>query len=242
MNRPRQLVLKAAAASALTLALLGPALPEAAHAAASAVGHSVPVARSARPVARVRIPGGDEVVTGRGDTSGWHLYAASSGSHWRWLPLATLQPAGYSEEGWIGAQCLTGDGRYVIAVVAPWHAQNSAAGMAAGALAYAVNARTGSVTPLAPGVSLAYFNPGCGTGSRVALTRYLGVGDQVTQVLVADAATSRIVSTQRVRGEITSAVPVGAGVVGASGGELVRLTGNRLRKLAQVRGQAFSLR
>ena len=196
----------------------------------------------ARPVSRVHIPAGDEAVTGRGDTSGWHLYATSSGSHWRWLPLATLQPAGYSEEGWTGAQCLTGDGRYVIAVVAPWHVQNSAVGMASGALAYAVNAHTGAVRPLDAGVSLAYFNPGCGAGSKVALTRFGGQADQTTQVLVANAGTGRITSTRPVRGEVTSAVPVGTGVVGAFGGELVRLDGDRMHPISRVPGQAFSLR
>ena len=190
----------------------------------------------------MHIPAGDEAVTGRGDTNGWHLYAASSGSHWRWLPLATLQPAGYGEGGWIGAQCLTGDGRYVIAVVAPWHVQNSAAGMASGALAYAVNAHTGAVRPLAAGVSLAYFNPGCGAGSKVALTRFggqarsghPGAGSQCGY------RTDRVDATGA--REVTSAVPVGTGVVGAFGGELVRLSGGRMHPIAKVAGQAFSLR
>ena len=266
MRRSRLLVLKIASASALAVAMAGPALPGTAvanarvsagsnarpnfgsNARANARSNAGPSGRKAvltakaRPVSRVHIPAGDEAVTGRGDTSGWHLYAASSGSHWRWLPLATLQPAGYGEEGWIGAQCLTGDGRYVIAVVAPWHVQNSAAGMASGALAYAVNAHTGAVRPLAAGVSLAYFNPGCGAGSKVALTRFGGQADQTTQVLVANAGTGRITSTRSVRGEVTSAVPVGTGVVGAFGGELVRLDGDRMHPISRVPGQAFSLR
>jgi hypothetical protein len=57
-------------------------------------------------------------------------------------------------------------GRYVVAVLAPWSAQNRAAGIAAGGMGYAViNAHTGAVRPLAAGLLLAYFNPGCGSGS-----------------------------------------------------------------------------
>src|SRR5438445_13864258 len=52
-------------------------------------------AESSLPVSQVRaVPGGDEIVDGRGDSDGWHLYAASSGDAWAWQPLATLAPAG----------------------------------------------------------------------------------------------------------------------------------------------------
>src|SRR5260370_28034271 len=114
------------------------------------------------------VPAGDEIITGTGDTLGWHLYAASSADGWRWHGLATLRPGGSAHESWIGQQCLTGDGRFVVTVVAPRHAHNSGTGMDRGGLAYAVDAHTGSVRPLAAGVSLAYLNPGCGTGDRVA--------------------------------------------------------------------------
>ena len=89
----------------------------------------------------------------------------------------------------------------VIAVVAPWHVQNSAVGMASGALAYAVNAHTGAVRPLDAGVSLAYFNPGCGAGSKVALTRFGGQADQTTQVLGSPMA----VGTGRITSDATGA-------------------------------------
>src|SRR5450631_1807621 len=115
------------------------------------------------------VPRGDEIITASADTGGYHLFAASAGGSWRWQPLATLQPAGYHGERWIGEQCLTGDGRYVVAVVAPWSAQNSAAGMAAGGIAYVIDAHTGRVRPLASGVAVTYFDPGSGVAASAAL-------------------------------------------------------------------------
>src|SRR5271166_4272599 len=109
------------------------------------------LASSPLPVRPVRpVPAGDEIVDGRGDSDGWHIYAASSGDGWSWRPLATLDPFGLDPGGerWIGRQCLTGDGKYVVAVVAPWSANNSPAGLDHGGVAYVVNARTGAVRPL----------------------------------------------------------------------------------------------
>ena len=52
----------------------------------------------------------------------------STPTPWAWHPLATVQPGGYSDEAWTGSHCLTGDGRWAIAVIAPWHANTSADG------------------------------------------------------------------------------------------------------------------
>jgi hypothetical protein len=51
-----------------------------------------------------------------------------------------VRAGGSGDEGWIGQQCVTGDGRFVITVVAPWHAHNSGPGMDRGGMAYAVDA------------------------------------------------------------------------------------------------------
>jgi O-glycosyl hydrolase len=187
------------------------------------------------------VPAGDEIVTGTGDLSGWHLFAASSGERWRWHWLATLRPPGGGGESWIGQQCLTGDDRLVIAVVAPWSANNSGAGLDRGALAYAVDAHTGVARPLASGVSLAYFNPGCGTGHEVALTSYIGTSESQTRITVLDASTGRMLMSLTASGEITSAVPVGTSVIAAKGSEIVRLSGARQTVLARMPGQAFDL-
>src|SRR5215472_9476152 len=60
---------------------------------AKGLSDALPV-RAVRPLAP-----GDEVVDGRGDSSGWHIYAASSGDGWAWRPLATLAPAGLNVDG-----------------------------------------------------------------------------------------------------------------------------------------------
>jgi len=198
-----------------------------------------------RVVRGVRVAAGDEIVTGRGDPDGWHLYAASSGGGWRWHPLATLQPGGAGDERWIGQQCLTGDGRFVVAVVAPWHAQNDEAGRDRGAFAYVVDAHSGVVRPLLAGVSLAYFDPGCGVGGRVALTSFLGSDEQATQVTVADTATGKVMWRRHFGGELTSAVPAGDGrqVFAARGGAIERFgRAGAPAIVGQVDGQAFDLR
>lgn len=189
------------------------------------------------------MPGGDEVVTGWGDADGWHVAAAGAGTGWAWRPLATLLPGGGVEQRWIGAQCLTGDGRSVVAIAAPWSAQNDDAGRDQGAFAYTIDAHTGVVRPLLQGVSLASFNPGCGAGSTVALTRYLGGEEHTTQVLVADAASGAITDELTTGGEVVQAVPTTAGVVAARGSRIVRFDGaHREHVLATLPGTPYDLR
>ena len=201
------------------------------HAARSPVAHP-----SGSSVARW-----DEVVTGTGDGLGWHIYVASSSDGWRWHWLASLRPGG-GDESWVGQQCLTGDGRFVIAVVAPWHANNSGAGMDQGGTAYAVDVRTGVVRPLSSGVSLAYFDPGCGTRDRVALTSYLRPDESSTRVAVLDSSSGALLQTAVVNEELTSAVPVGNAIVGASGGRLVQVNARgREAVLARVPGQVLDV-
>jgi len=210
--------------------------------AAKQLGRGAPRRVSPAVQRPAHVPAGDELVAGTGDTGGWHLYAASSGDTWRWHLLATLRPSGYGDESWIGQQCLTGDGRYVVAVVAPWHANNSEAGVDAGGLGYTVDAHTGAVRPLVSGVSLAYFNPGCGTGSQVAFTTYLGRDEGTTRVTVLDAADGRVARSATVGAEITSAVPVDGQILAARGGAVVRLTAGRADVVGRVAGHAFDLR
>jgi lysophospholipase L1-like esterase len=239
-------LLTLAATLLLTVALLqsvsyaaemqGGASPPAGTAASAAGGGT------ARVTAPGGVPPGDELVTGTGDTSGWHIFAAAAGDGWRWHALATLRPAAYEDERWIGQQCLTGDGRYVIAVAAPWHANNSGGGVDHGGFAYAIDAHNGNVRPLASGVSLAYFNPGCGAGHQVALTSYLTQDEGATRVAVVDAATGTLVQSVAVHGELTSAVPVGSAIAAARGSALVWLTGGRESVMARGGGQVFDVR
>lgn len=197
------------------------------------------------PVVPVKpVPVGDEIVAGRGDGDGWHLYAATSAAPGRWQPLATLRPAIAEPDGqsWIGRQCLTGDGRYVVSVVAPWSANNSPAGMDRGGIAYVIDAHSGAVRPLVTGVSLHYFTPSCGAGSTVALTRYAGTDEQRTQLVEADAATASILDVQSEPGELTSAVPAtGGGILAIRDDSVVDVAGGHETDLADVPGQPFDL-
>jgi len=190
-------------------------------------------------------------VNGRGDSAGWHLYAASSGGAWSWQPLATLAPAGLNPDGerWIGRQCLTGDGRYVVAVVAPWSANNTPAGAGRGGIAYSINAHTGAVRPLLTGVSLYYFTPSCGPGSTVALTSYAGRNEQTTQLVLADAASATVQTVRTLPGHYTDAVPgPGRGFFATTGDAIVRVAGTGRAQLlradtaaARAAGQPFNL-
>lgn len=236
--------------------------PAAASAAASGVharGHAprpvpglpsgtVPYTRAGRAKPQRRqaatraVPAGDEIITASSDTGGYHLFAASSGGRWRWQALATLQPAGYDGQRWIGTQCLTGDGRYVVAVVAPWDAQNSAGGMAAGGTAYVIDAHTGRARPLAAGIAVTYFNPGCGLGASAALTRFTSADESHTQILLADLASGTVRPLPAVAGELTSAVPADGQVLAARGSQLVAVSEAGVRTVADLPGRAFSLR
>lgn len=160
---------------------------------------------------------------GRGDAGGWHVYAASSGDSWRWRPLATLAPSGLNVDGerWIGRQCPTGDGRFVVAVVAPWSANNSPAGSDRGAVAYSINARTGVVRPLISGVSLYFFTPACGPGSTVALTAYAGADERSTELVLADAAAARVLTVRALAGQYADAVPSPDGGFFATSGDTI---------------------
>jgi O-glycosyl hydrolase len=188
------------------------------------------------------IPVGDEIVTSGGDASGWHVYAASAGDGWMWHPLASLLPGGNGDQGWIGQQCLTGDGRYVAAVVAPYHAANEQAGMNRGAMAYIIDAHNGNARPLARGVSLSYFNPGCGTDSKVTLTSYPATDYSQTRVTVFEAATGNVLRTVTVKGQVTSAISVGDAIFGAYNKQLLRLIGPSVQSIATLPGTVFDLR
>jgi hypothetical protein len=197
------------------------------------------------PVRPVRpLPAGDEVVDGRGDSDGWHIYAASSGDGWSWRPLATLDPFGLNPGGerWIGRQCLTGDGKYVVAVVAPWNANNSPDGLDHGGVAYVVSARTGEVHPLVSGVSLYYFTPSCGPGSSVALTAFTARDESRTTLVLADAATASVRTVLTLRGQYADAVPApGGGFFAAAGNTLVHLAAGTRSVRARTPGRPFGL-
>ncbi|MER7207219.1 GDSL-type esterase/lipase family protein [Streptosporangium sp. NPDC000239] len=218
------------------------------HSSAPNVARHSPVDRQALGPGRKKLlssppaaGSGDVIVAAAADKDGYHLFTAHSSQSWRWRPLASLQPGGYSGEPWIGNHCLTGDGKSIVAVVAPWHANNSPGGLGHGGLAYAVDIATGKVRPLAAKMALTYFNPGCGAGDDVALTRFTGAESGRTTVLTAQASTGNTRTVGEVPQQLTAAVPVSDGVYAARGDHVVRLNGDRAQEVFSVPGQAFRL-
>src|SRR5262249_11758508 len=90
-----------------------------------------------------------------------------------------------------------------------------------------VDLGTGTVTRTRLRASLAYFNPGCGTGERATISSYDGAGQTIVDVV--DTATARTVTTIAPTGEVTSAVPNAGGVAAVSGTDLIALSGKGKR-------------
>jgi hypothetical protein len=138
--------------------------------------------------------------------------------------LATIRPeGGVDGDDWLGYQCTTGDGAWVVAVVAQRGAVNRHVLRDRGGLAYAVSTATGAVRPLTSGVAFKYHTPGCGADARVALLRHTGVDQVATEVLSFDLATSRLLVRHHVGGQLTFAVPLGDRVAAVRGSRVIVL-------------------
>lgn len=196
------------------------------------------VAQAVQPSKR----GDDVLVWAQGDAGGYHLFTGIATERWAWRPLATLRPLDAAGEPWIGYHCLTGNGRQIVATIAPRGAANSALARDRGAFAYAIDVRTGRVRPLAAGVALKYHTPGCGLGSRATLSRSLGRDQARTQLLLVDTRRGKVLRTVTVRGQVTSAVPVGKQIWGTRGSDIVRVDRRGAHRIARTGGRPFSLR
>src|ERR1700761_2990613 len=149
----------------------------------------------------------DEAVTVSGDESGLHVLAATEASGYAWRTVATLGDLRVETSLWIGQACVTAGGRYAVVTYAPEQVTNTAQQQGELARAAIVNLRTGAVTDLGGGFSIAYFDPGCGTGSQVVLTRGGWANDSAssagmsTTLVLADAATGKVSATVKVAGQ-----------------------------------------
>ncbi|WP_329091639.1 hypothetical protein [Streptosporangium sp. NBC_01469] len=185
----------------------------------------------------------DVAVTTAGDATGFHVLAAEAGEGYQWRTVATLSEPGMETDQWVGNACLTGSGRNVVAVYAPRHFTNRSWLFARGAFAAVIDLTTGAVTKLKDQVSLAYFNPGCGSGDSVALTQGTIEERNSTRLLVVDTGAKRLTRTITVPGQVTSAIPVGETVVAATGHRLVEVApGGGLKTLATTGSLPFDLR
>jgi hypothetical protein len=184
----------------------------------------------------------DVLVSGVGDSAGFHLYLAPENAAYAWKSLATLA-APVAEPGpWTGEVCVTGSGHYAVAVYAPASAANKPALMNAGGLAAVVDLSTGHATEVATGVQLAYFNPACGPSDRVLLTRAIGADMEQTDVLTVDAVAHKVVAVRRVKAQFTTPAPGADGDYGVVHGALVKLgSAGGSRQVAKLSGRPFAV-
>jgi hypothetical protein len=184
----------------------------------------------------------DVLVAAAGDSTGFHLYVAKEKDAFAWSTLATLHASALDAGTWTGYACVTGTGRYAVAVYAPTMAANKPALLAAGAFAAVVDVVTGRARTVATGVQLAYFNPACGPGDRVLLTRAIGDDEQQTDLLTVDAAAGRVVTTRRINAQFTTPAPAPDDDYGIAHGHLVRVSATgALHPVAQPHGQAITV-
>jgi Transglycosylase SLT domain len=185
----------------------------------------------------------DVLVTGVGDNTGFHVYVARERDAFRWSLLATLSLPGWDSGPWTGYTCVTGSGRYAVAVYAPSYAVNRPALLQAGAFAAVVDVTTGRVTPVrSEGVALEYFSPACGASDEVLLTRSLGEDEQQTDLVHVDATSGRVLRTTRVDAQVTTPAPTPDGDYGIAHGKLVRIDDHgRLQPLATPAGRAIAV-
>lgn len=246
-TRARQ-VLAAGAALVTTAVLLSFASrPALAAPPTAGSGNTAPATASPGEPARDLGPGWydshDLALDTAEDSEGYHLFTAAGRSGFTWQPLATLKPLNLDAAAWTGYSCLTGDGRHVVAVVAPGDFANVPTLRDRGAFAYVVDVPTGTVHPVTSGVALTYSSPGCGAGDDAVLTRSLGDDEQRTQLLTVHAGTATVSAPITEPGQLTSAVPDGRGnVLAARGAFLVRVDRRgAVRTVAAAAGQVFDI-
>ncbi|MCW2502921.1 MAG: hypothetical protein JWO79_1205 [Actinomycetia bacterium] len=185
----------------------------------------------------------DTLITGIGDSEGFRIYAARERDGFAWKTLATLTVQGIDSGPWIGDVCVTGSGRYAVAVYAPAIAANKPAMMRAGGLAAVVDINTGEARQIPGNVQLAYFNPACGPTDTVLLTRAVGEDMQQTAVLRVDAATAKVMAVRRVKAQLTTPVAAPDGDYGMARGALVRVAASgALTTVAKPTGQVYAVR
>ncbi|MGW6442717.1 golvesin C-terminal-like domain-containing protein [Lentzea sp. NPDC055074] len=181
--------------------------------------------------------------TTSGDSTGLHLLVAEAATGYTWRTAATLGESWIDSDQWIGNACVTGSGKRAVVVYAPRHFTNRAHLFDRGAFAAVVDLTNGHVTKLGTTVSLAYYNPGCGTGETAVLTQSGVVDFGVTRLNTVDTTTGAVVRAQEFKGEVTSAIPFGDGIAAARGSRVVAIdAGGGTRDLAPASGVPFRLR
>jgi len=159
-----------------------------------------------------------------------------------WTAVASIPVPDVETDLWIENHCITATGSYMVVVYGPRSITNDSAQFGGAARAAIVTLATGAVRSLGSGYSMSYFNPGCGAGNNVAITRY--ADDSSTLVAVVDASTGAVASKVAAAGELTSALPDAKGALyGAASSGIVRLDGKGAEKtVVKTRSVAYDLR
>ena len=184
----------------------------------------------------------DRAVTVEGDSTGLHVLVASEKAGYAWQTVATLSDAAYETSEWVGQACVTGSGQRAVVVYAPREFSNSPESMDGGAEVAVIDLASGAVVQLPVRSTLDYFSPGCGAGETAAISTLDDDTGQTT-VTIIDAAKAAVTgATIATAGQVTSAVPVGAGVDAAVGNSLISLsTTGAQTTLAKVGSTPFRL-
>ncbi|MFI9381138.1 RHS repeat-associated core domain-containing protein [Kutzneria sp. NPDC052558] len=178
-------------------------------------------------------------INGWGDSTGYHVEVGRESSGFAWHEVALVEPAGMDAPSWTGYQCLSGDGKYAAVAILPTSVVNQQAARDHGAFAYSVELATGKVSPLAAGVGLKYYSPGCGAADTAVFTLQTGANDENTQLLTADLAAGKVTASTTASGQLTSAVPTTDGIMAVQGGSLVTVGG---KTSVTVGGSLYDLR
>ncbi|MGQ4417457.1 SGNH/GDSL hydrolase family protein [Streptomyces sp. SAS_269] len=177
----------------------------------------------------------DRAVTAATDVDGLHVLVADSARAYDWRTAAVLSEPGMPADSWLGNECVM-DRDHAAVVYAPRTFTNKPDLMQGGAFAAVVNLATGKVTKLPFTASLAYFDPSCNPAAHTAaFTAFRGMNDPAatrTRVVTVDT-TGKTVGEAAAHGEVTSAVPVEGGAVGALGHSVVKL-GHRTGKVEKL--------
>jgi hypothetical protein len=166
---------------------------------------------------------GDRAWTTSGDGAGFHVLAADARDGYTWRTVTTLAEPGFEADQWIGNACVTGSGARLAVTYAPRTFTNEPDLFERGGFSAIVDLATGAVTKLPVRTTLAHYSPACGIGETVLLTQAGAEDKGRTRLVAVDAATGVGRPPITLDGQITSAVPVGDGIVAADVARLVRI-------------------
>lgn len=184
--------------------------------------HSVPVDQRLELLGTNWAESTDIATAAIGDAEGFTIYRAAASEGYAWSPLATLSIDGIETDRWIGNTCLTQDGSKMGVVYGTRSMTNDERQFDAGAWGAIIDMESGEVTTVGRGFSLAYFNPGCGTGNDIVMTAF--TEDLQTRLVRIDANSAGNPAITEVVGEVFSAVPTADGFAAGVAGNLVSVS------------------